>query len=176
MVVITAATPALAGNAHIRPRSARGKRTPPLVRLMDAGLTSDIGRPERKKDMYKLFVYKDISKSNQASYVKSINQREKALRNRNAEIILLKKEIEVMRMTIARLTRWYANAAVVPTTDAPEVTVGDSGSVSENLTNDTCPRCKGDGERLWDDGLMHDCAHCKGTGKVTTDKKERGLS
>ena len=74
-------------------------------------------------------------------------------------------------VTCYRKAEWL-NADVDPrllTTDAPEMTVGDSGSVSKHSI-ELCPDCLGTG-RGGAIGLPHKCTRCNGTGRVFTAKK-----
>jgi len=55
------------------------------------------------------------------------------------------------------------------TTDAPEMTVGDSGSVSEHFTHEPCPDCNGSGINTDRWGI---CRNCNGEGMVLSAKPD----
>lgn len=55
------------------------------------------------------------------------------------------------------------------TTDAPEMTVGDSDSVSEHFTHEPCPDCNGSGINTDRWGI---CRNCNGEGMVLTAKPD----
>lgn len=51
----------------------------------------------------------------------------------------------ITKEALAAFLRDIANTERGLTTDAPEMTVGDSGSVSEDSTDEPCPTCNGKG-------------------------------
>jgi len=53
------------------------------------------------------------------------------------------------------------------TTDAPEMTVGDSSSVSEHFTHEPCPDCNGSGINT---DRWAICRNCNGEGMVLSAK------
>ena len=55
------------------------------------------------------------------------------------------------------------------TPDAPEMTVGDSGSVSEHFTHEPCPDCNGSGINTDRWGI---CRNCNGEGMVLSAKPD----
>lgn len=120
-----------------------------LAVLMDAGLhilrTHDL-KGKRMKDKIELLK-------------KHLHYLEEALDSAYSEIDDLKRYLDEL------------TSAVVLTPDAPEMTVGDSYSVSESYLSDTCPNCKGIGSVVIV-GVRMECDVCLGSGRVIPDEPE----
>jgi len=58
------------------------------------------------------------------------------------------------------------------TTDAPEMTVGDSSPITEPDPSEPCPNCDGKGYGYDSFGHRYGCAFCNKTGRVIPDKPE----
>jgi len=61
--------------------------------------------------------------------------------------------------------------AVVLTTDAPEMTVGDSSSDKQHFTDEPCPTCEGRGSVKFGNSIAI-CHRCRSTGRVSATKPE----
>jgi len=61
--------------------------------------------------MFKIIFGKDIIEQQKRKYVRAIELREKALRERNNRIKLLKRENDTLRMTLENLDEYFAKRA-----------------------------------------------------------------